>query len=189
NAEKLLGEQLTQARGELEYLESVLEELERVESEKDIEEISEELISEGYLKDRSRERRKKNAQPRPMEFRSPSGAYIYAGRSNIQNDWLTMKFAGKNWLWFHARNIHGAHVVTPCSEEDAETVTAAAHIAAYYSKGRSSANVPVDFTRVRYVKKPSGARAGMVIYTDQKTLYVTPDAGMFREGGKIDIGP
>ncbi len=187
NAEKLLGEQKEQARCELEYLESVLEELERIESEKDIEEISEELVSEGYLKDKSRERRKKAAQPKPMQFRSPSGAYIYAGRSNIQNDWLTLKFAGKNWLWFHARNIHGAHVVTPCAEDDEATIRAAALVAAYYSKSRSSANVPVDFTRVKYVKKPAGARAGMVIYTDQKTVFVTPGAEMFGENGTIAI--
>ena len=174
NAEKILTEQITEAQQELEYLESVQEELERASGERDLAEIRQELISEGYLKDPDK-KRKKPATPQPMRFRSDSGALIRVGKNNVQNDWLTLRNAEKNSLWFHAQKTHGSHVIADCTEDDEETVRAAALLAAYYSKGRDGSNVAVDYTRVRYVKKPAGAKPGMVIYTDQKTLYVTPD--------------
>ncbi len=174
NAEKILTVQIAEAEQELEYLESVQEELERASGERDLGEIRQELIAEGYLKDPEK-RKKKPSQPQPLRFRSESGALIRVGKNNIQNDWLTLRSADKNALWFHAQKTHGSHVIADCTEDDEATVRAAALLAAYYSKGRDSAQVPVDYTRVRYVKKPSGAKPGMVIYTEQKTLYVTPD--------------
>lgn len=173
NAEKVLTVQIAEAQQELEYLESVQEELERASGERDLGEIRQELIAEGYLKDADR-RKKKPSQPQPLRFKSASGALIRVGKNNLQNDWLTLRSADKNALWFHAQKTHGSHVIADCAEDDAVTVRAAALLTAYYSKGRDSAQVAVDYTRVRCVKKPAGAKPGMVIYTGQKTLYVTP---------------
>jgi len=184
NAEKILAEQIVQAETELEYLDSVLEELERSGGERDLLEIRQELIAEGYVND-GEQRRKKASAPQPMCYKSSAGVRIRVGKNNLQNDWLTLKSAEKNSIWLHAQKTHGSHVIADCAEDDRETLAEAAMLAAYYSRGRGSSNVPVDYTRVRYVKKPSGGRPGMVIYTDYKTLFVTPDqdaiARMYRE--------
>ena len=174
NAEKVLTEQIAEAERELEYLESVQEELGLAAGEKDLGEIRRELIGQGYLHPTDK-RRKKDPPPRPLRYRSPDGSLIQVGKNNLQNDWLTLKAADKNDLWFHVQKSHGSHVVARCAREDREAVEAAALLAAWYSSARDSANVPVDYTLVRYVKKPSGARPGMVIYTDYKTIYVTPE--------------
>ncbi len=174
NAEKVLTEQIAEAERELEYLESVQEELGLAAGEKDLGEIRRELIGQGYLRPTDK-RRKKDPPPRPLRYRSPDGCLIQVGKNNLQNDWLTLKAADKSDLWFHVQKSHGSHVVARCGREDREAVEAAALLAAWYSSARDSANVPVDYTLVRYVKKPSGARPGMVIYTDYKTIYVTPE--------------
>jgi predicted ribosome quality control (RQC) complex YloA/Tae2 family protein len=174
NAEKVLTEQIAEAERELDYLESVREELERAAGERDLMEIRQELIGQGYLRETDR-RRKKSGPPRPLVYESPSGGRILVGRNNLQNDWLTLKTAERNDFWFHTQKIHGSHVIAQCPEEDRETLAAAALLAAWYSGARDSAQVPVDYTRVRFVKKPAGARPGMVIYTDQKTLFITPE--------------
>ncbi len=176
NAEKVLTEQISEAQRELEYLESVQQELKLAAGEKDLGEIRQELISQGYLHPTDK-RRRKDPPPKPLRFRSPDGCLIQVGKNNLQNDWLTLKSAEKNDLWFHVQKSHGSHVVARCGREDREAVEAAALLAAWYSDARDSANVPVDYTLVRYVKKPSGARPGMVIYTDYKTIYVTPERG------------
>ncbi|MBR3556310.1 MAG: NFACT family protein [Oscillospiraceae bacterium] len=176
NAEKVLAEQIAEAQRELEYLESVQQELKLAAGEKDLGEIRQELISQGYLHPTDK-RRRKDPPPRPLRFRSPDGCLIQVGKNNLQNDWPTLKSADKNDLWFHVQKSHGSHVVARCTREDREAVEAAALLAAWYSDARDSANVPVDYTLVRYVKKPSGARPGMVIYTDYKTIYVTPERG------------
>jgi predicted ribosome quality control (RQC) complex YloA/Tae2 family protein len=174
NAEKVLTEQIAEAERELEYLESVQQELGLASGEMDLGEIRQELIGQGYLHP-TEKRRKKEAPPKPLCFRSPDGSLIRVGKNNLQNDWLTLKSADKNEVWFHVQKSHGSHVVARCGREDRETVEAAALLAAWYSDARDSANVPVDYTLVRYVKKPSGARPGMVIYTDYRTVYVTPE--------------
>ncbi len=174
NAEKVLTEQIAEAERELEYLESVQEELSLAAGEKDLGEIRRELIGQGYLHPTDK-RRKKDPPPQPLRYRSPDGRLIQVGKNNLQNDWVTLKAADKNDLWFHVQKSHGSHVVARCAREDREAVEAAALLAAWYSSARNSANVPVDYTLVRYVKKPSGARPGMVIYTDYKTIYVTPE--------------
>ena len=175
NAEKVLTEQIAEAEQELEYLESVLAELELAAGERDLAEIRRELTEQGYLREADKGKRRKDTAPKPLGYRTAAGTLILVGRNNLQNDWLTLRHAGKEDLWFHVQKAHGSHVVVSCAPEDRETVTAAALLAAWYSSARQSANVPVDFTRVRYVRKPAGARPGMVIYTNQRTVYVTPE--------------
>ncbi len=174
NAEKVLAEQIRDAEEELQYLESVLEELSLAAGERDLAEIRRELTEQGYLRE-SEGKRKKQPAPQPMRFHSANGALILVGRNNLQNDWLTLHQADKRSIWLHAQKTHGAHVVAECGPEDGETLQEAAMLAAWYSKGRESANVAVDYTQVRYVRKPSGARPGMVIYTNYRTIYVTPE--------------
>ena len=175
NAEKVLTEQIAEAEQELEYLESVQAELELASGERDLAEIRQELTEQGFLRETDKRKRRREAAPKPLRFRTPSGAVILVGRNNLQTDWLTLKHAGKDDLWFHVQKAHGSHAVVSCSPDDRETVTAAALLAAWYSSARQSANVPVDFTRVRFVRKPAGARPGMVIYTNQRTVFATPD--------------
>ena len=115
----------------------------------------------------------------PIEYRSPDGFKILSGRNNVQNDRLTLKTADKSDLWFHVKDMTGSHVILILDGLDPtdEAVRAAAAVAAYNSSARNGSNVPVDYTLVKYVKKPSGAKPGMVIYTNQKTLFVTPELG------------
>ena len=174
NAEKVLAGQIQEAEEEIRYLESVLEELDLAAGERDLAEIRRELTEQGYLRE-SGGKRKKQPAPQPMRFISSEGALIFVGRNNLQNDWLTLHQADKHSMWLHAQKTHGAHVVAVCGPEDGNTLREAALLAAWYSKGRDSANVPVDYTPVRYVRKPAGARPGMVIYTNYRTLYVTPE--------------
>ena len=174
NAEKVLAGQIQEAEEEIRYLESVLEELSLAAGERDLAEIRRELTEQGYLRE-SGGKRKKQPAPQPMRFLSSEGALILVGRNNLQNDWLTLHQADKHSVWLHAQKTHGAHVVAVCGEDDADTLREAAMLAAWYSKGRDGANVPVDYTQVRWVRKPAGARPGMVIYTNYRTLYVTPE--------------
>ncbi|HIS51481.1 MAG TPA: NFACT family protein [Candidatus Onthomonas avicola] len=177
-AEGALTRQLEQGREELDYLESVLETVSRAEGERDLSEIRQELEDTGYLR-RRKDGKKivKRQRAQPLEFRSSAGLRISVGRNNTQNDQLTCKSAGKGDLWLHTQGIHGAHVIlwTEGAEPDSQSVREAAMLAAWYSQGRESGQVPVDYTPVKYVKKPNGARPGMVIYTTYRTLYVTPD--------------
>jgi predicted ribosome quality control (RQC) complex YloA/Tae2 family protein len=117
---------------------------------------------------------------RPMEFRSSEGFPIFVGRNNRQNDQLTLKTAQKTDLWLHTQKIHGSHAVIACGGQKPgdRTVTEAAMLAAYFSQAREGQNVPVDCTSVRNVKKPAGAKPGMVIYDRYATLYVTPDPAL-----------
>ena len=174
NAEKVLAGQIRDAEEELQYLGSVLEELSLAAGEKDLAEIRRELAEQGYLRENGNKRKKQPA-PQPMRFLSSSGALIQVGRNNLQNDWLTLHHAEKHSIWLHVQKTHGAHVVAVCGQEDSETIREAALLAAWYSKGRDSENVPVDYTQVRWVRKPAGARPGMVIYTNYRTLFITPE--------------
>jgi len=176
-AEIHLKEQIAKGERELDYLGSVLEALEKAETERDVLEIRQELSSAGYLKAQKSSKKERPIEQKPMHFRSSSGMDIYVGKNNAQNDRLTLKTAFKRDIWLHAQKIHGSHVVisAPTGEADDVTLTEAASLAAYYSQAKDSSNVPVDYTYVRFVKKPSGAKPGMVIYTDYKTLYVDPD--------------
>lgn len=180
NAEKMLKEQIELGRTELNYLQSVLEELDRAETEGELEEIRQELISGGYLRPVPGKKRMRQAASRPMEFRSTEGFSIFVGRNNRQNDELTGKMARKDDLWLHIQKLHGSHVVIACAGAEApdETVTQAAQLAAWFSQGRQGQNVAVDVTPVRFVKKPGGSKPGMAVYYQYRTVYVTPEPGL-----------
>lgn len=177
NAEKILTGQITEGEREQTYLASVLEELERAENERDLAEIRAELVENGYVRDTQRGRQMKQPPARPMEFRSSDGLTVYVGRNNRQNDLLTCKAAHKADLWLHVQKQSGSHVVIACSggPVPARTLTEAAALAAWYSQARQGQKVPVDYCPVRQVKKPNGAKPGMVVYENYQTLYVTPD--------------
>ncbi len=162
---------------EIEYFESVLESIERCETVAEIREIREELSSGGYIRSTLKKGTRKNETPKITEYTSKEGFRVLVGKNNTQNDYLTTKLARKNDLWFHTKNIHGSHVIVMCGGEEVseETVLFAATLAAANSKAKSSAKVPVDYTPVKFVKKPNGAKTGMVIYTTNKTVYVTPE--------------
>ncbi len=179
-AEIEVAKQLSENRSDIDYLESTLTSLENAESEEDLNAIKAELIGEGYIKRRAVSGRKqpKQAQSKPMHFVSSDGFDIYVGRNNTQNDYLTLRFANSGDIWFHTKNIHGSHAVIKLGldkEVPRSTMLEAAQLAAYYSKARDSSQVPVDYTFVRNVKKPNGAKPGMVIYENYNTVYVKPD--------------
>lgn len=176
-AEAVLSEQMEVARRERDWLESVLDELSRAESEQDFNDIRGELQAAGYLKPPGGRKKNPKAPPsRPREFFSRSGMRILVGRSNSQNDSLT-KNADKRDYWFHTQRIHGSHVIlcTEGREPDPGSLTDAASLAAWFSQGRESPQVAVDYTQVKNVRKPAGARPGMVIYDSYKTAYVHPE--------------
>lgn len=174
-AEQVLAVQIEKAKNELLYIDAVLDSLSRAESERELNEIRAELYEQGYIKT-NRQKQKMPSQLPPLEFKSKSGFTILVGRNNKQNDKLTLKQADKNDLWFHTKDIPGSHTVilTQGKEVDDETVLYAAKLAALHSKAKDAGKVPVDYTKIRYVSKPQGSKPGMVIYTDQHTLYVEP---------------
>ena len=176
-AEVVLGEQIEKGRRELEYLDSVLEAIVLAEGERDLAEIRQELTDTGYLRRGAKAAKRMKVAAKPMEFRSSAGLRISVGKNNTQNDLLTAKQAGKGDLWLHTQKIHGSHVIlwTEGRTPDAGSIEEAAKLAAWFSQGRDGKKVPVDYTPVKYVKKPVGARPGMVVYTTYQTAYVDPD--------------
>lgn len=176
-AEKKLGQLVKDGIKELEYVDSVFDSLTRAASEDEIALLREELEQEGYAKHSRKRQSAKVRQPKPLHFVSDSGFDIYVGRNNRQNDALTLKDSKKDDIWLHVHSIAGSHTIIACSgrQVDDQTLLQAARLAALYSKAKNSSQVPVDYTYVRYVKKPSGARPGMVIFTNNKTLFVTPN--------------
>ncbi|QED47481.1 Rqc2 family fibronectin-binding protein [Cytobacillus dafuensis] len=176
NAINIVKEQIELAKEELSYFETLLQQVETA-SPKDIEEIREELIEGGYLREKQKRKNKKtqNTKPSLDHFTSSEGVEIFVGKNNKQNDYLTNKLAGKDEIWLHTKDIPGSHVVIRSKNPSEETILEAASLAAYFSKARNSSSVPVDFTQIRHVKKPSGAKPGYVIYDNQQTVYVTPD--------------
>lgn len=179
-AEEVLTQQLAQGRDDLEYLESVLVALGEVEGERDLEQLREELTQAGvlsYKQTRNKRHKSKPVAAKPFHYRSSDGFDIFAGKNNLQNDLLTLKTAFKSDIWFHTQKIHGSHIILVADgrEPSNQAMTEAAMIAAYHSKAKDSSMVPVDYTPVRQVKKPAGAKPGMVIYHVYQTAYVTPD--------------
>ncbi|MDD2568900.1 MAG: NFACT RNA binding domain-containing protein [Clostridia bacterium] len=176
-------EQLNKNKEELEYVESVLLNLENAQTLDDIEQLKQELTEAGYLKPKPLKKGQKTAKIKdtallePLKYQSTDGHTILAGKNNKQNDFLTLKKAQKQDIWLHTQKIPGSHVII-CHEFERpitpQTLIEAASIAAWHSKARFSAQVPVDYTTVSQVKKPNGAKPGMVIYFQQKTLYVQP---------------
>jgi predicted ribosome quality control (RQC) complex YloA/Tae2 family protein len=130
-------------------------------------------------------KKKQKIKSEPMHFISADGFDIYVGKNNTQNDYLTLKFANTADLWFHTKNIHGSHAIIKLGlDKDVpkSTIIEAAQLAAYYSKARNSSQVPVDYTEIKNVKKPSGAKPGMVIYDKYNTVYVTPEKPIQKAG-------
>ena len=176
NAEKELTHQMELGENELHYLKSVLEELNRAETDAELEEIRQELHAGGYVKMDSAKKRMKQSKVQPMRFESTDGYPIYVGRNNRQNDELTFKLARKDDIWLHAQKVHGSHVIISCggTKPPDDTITQAAQLAAYYSEANGGQNLPVDVTSVKQVKKIPGAKPGMVIYHTYNTVIVNP---------------
>ncbi|MBC2580303.1 NFACT family protein [Clostridium sp. DJ247] len=167
--------QLNIAEQELEYLLSVLTNIKNVEDYESIDEIKRELMETGYIKFK-KSNNKKIKPTKPMKFLSSDGIEIYVGKNNIQNDYLTLKFADKRDIWLHTKNIPGSHVIIKnFGNLPDQTLEEAAMLAAFYSKAKESSKVPVDYTEIRNVHKPSGSKPGMVIYYTNKTVYVDPE--------------
>lgn len=173
-AKKVLAQQIEAASADLEYLETVRDELSRAETERELNEIRTELSGAGFLKSKTGTKNKKNAPMKPLEFISPNGSRVLVGRNNTQNDALTFKISSKNDIWFHAKKAPGSHVVLVCSEKEplSEDIEFAAGVAAWYSSVRERGSVEVDYTKVRNIKKPPASRPGFVIYHVYSTLYV-----------------
>ncbi|MBO7395292.1 MAG: NFACT family protein [Ruminococcus sp.] len=175
-AEEKLARQIEKGEEELAYLDSVFDALTRAESENDIIQLRLELVQQGYIRSGGSKAKPPKALP-PIEYKSSDGYTILVGRNNCQNDQLTLKFAEKSDIWLHTQTITGSHVIIVTDGETPpdNTIEEAAIIAAVNSKGRNSTLVPVDYCLARYVKKPSGAKPGKVIFTNYKTAFVKPD--------------
>ena len=175
-AEKELTRQIELGQQELTYLQSVLDELNRAETDGELEEVRQELQQGGYIRPDSGKKRMKQAKLAPMRFESTDGYPIYVGRNNRQNDELTFKSARKDDLWLHAQKVHGSHVIISCggTTPPDDTVTQAAQLAAYYAESTGGQNIPVDVTLVKQVKKTPGGKPGMVIYHTYRTVIVNP---------------
>jgi predicted ribosome quality control (RQC) complex YloA/Tae2 family protein len=167
-------EQIQIAQEENNYLESVLAQI-AIANLAEVEQIREELIEEGWIKKQIKKGRQKSSAPTPTSYTASDGTTILVGKNNKQNDRLTHQIARKTDTWLHTKDIPGSHVVIRGDHVSETALKEAAVLAAYFSKARDSSQVPVDYTLVKHVKKPSGARPGFVIYVEQKTLYVTPD--------------
>ena len=175
-AEKELTKQIAIGEQELQYLKSVLEELNRANTDAELEEIKQELQAGGYIRQESGKRKMKAGKLPPMRFESTDGYPIYVGRNNRQNDELTFRLARKDDLWLHASKVHGSHVIISCggTTPPDDTVTQAAQLAAYYSESTGGQNIAVDATLVKQVKKTPSGKPGMVIYHTYRTVIVNP---------------
>jgi predicted ribosome quality control (RQC) complex YloA/Tae2 family protein len=183
NSRAIVAEQMQATETEIQYLASVQQGLESA-TPADIGEIREELIEQGYIRERGIKRgtkKKKKDTPAILCYTSSEGIPIYVGKNNTQNDYVTNRLAMSSDTWLHTKDIPGSHVLIRGQEYGDATLQEAAVLAAYYSKARESSSVPVDYTRVRNVRKPNGAKPGFVIYDGQKTLFVTPDEAMIQQ--------
>ncbi len=175
-AQGVLKVQIEKAQAELSYMISVQDFLNRAQSDKELSQIRLELVEQGYIKEHRNNKQKAPKALPPIEFETSDGFVVLVGRNNKQNDVLTLKTASKSDYWFHTKNIPGSHtiVLTDGRDISEQAVVEAAQICAYHSKAKDSAQVPVDYTIVKNVSKPSGAKPGKVIYVNNKTVYVTP---------------
>ena len=186
-----LQEQIKQNNEELLYLESVLNSVQTCSDEYDIKEIRAELAEQGFLKrqkNNKNNKQKSNKKAKPLHFISSDGFHIYVGKNNTQNDELTLRFAKSLDMWFHTKDIAGSHVIVVSEGKEIpnSTLNEAANLAAYYSKATNSSLVPVDYTLKKFIKKPNGAKPGMVIYETNKTAYITPDEKLIEHMEKLD---
>ncbi|MCM3003833.1 Rqc2 family fibronectin-binding protein [Priestia koreensis] len=175
NSVDVVKEQIAKAETEISYFDSIMQQMESA-SHKDISEIREELMEEGYLKNRrGKQKQKKPQKPTLEQYIASDGTEILVGKNNKQNEYLTNRVAARDDVWFHTKDIPGSHVVIRSTSPSDDTILEAAKLAAYFSKAKLSSSVPVDFTKIRHVKKPSGSKPGFVIYDNQQTVFVTPD--------------
>lgn len=167
---------------QLDYLNSVLELLSLSETEKDISDIRRELIDTGYLRKQGGSKADRSKAQAPWRFVTDDGFEVLAGRSNVQNDELTTRTGRRTDYWFHTQRLHGSHVILRCNgmEPTELAIAQAAAIAATYSQGREGGKVPVDYTMLRFVRKPSGALPGKVVYTDYKTIMTEADEALVK---------
>ncbi len=180
-AERYLTALIAENSRDEEYLSSVLDEIDRVKSESDIADIRRELTETGYVKARKNERKQQRVkESAPLSYMSSGGYEILVGRSNTQNDRLTLKTAHKGDIWLHTQKIHGSHVIIRCAGEEVDetTLAEAASLAALHSQASAGGKVSVDYTRVKFVKKPQGSLPGMVIYTDYSTILAEADEAL-----------
>lgn len=180
NRKRHLTREIPMTKQEIDYLESLLAQLE-IASSGDIEDIREELREQGYLKKQRKNKSKKRDVSKPEKYYSTDGDLILVGKNNKQNDELTMKTANKTDWWLHTKDIPGSHVVIRNDKPTKQTIEEAAILAAYNSKYRMSSSVPVDYTQIKHVRKPNGAKPGYVIYENQNTVFVTPDKNLVRQ--------
>ena len=167
-------EQIEKTEDDIGYFETLMSQVQQA-GISDIEEIREELAEQGFMKAQKTKKKKKPTKPKVEPYVSSTGVPISVGKNNKQNDYVTFKVAAKSDTWLHTKDIPGSHVIIHSDAPDEETILEAASIAAYFSKARDSSSVPVDYTEVRQVKKPNGAKPGFVTYFEQKTVFVTPD--------------
>ncbi|MGO4272597.1 NFACT family protein, partial [Paenibacillus sp. TAF58] len=182
NSTAIVEEQIAQTHQEIAYLNSLLQQL-SVASLTDIEEIRDELMEQGYVRDRNKKQRKKKKKDKPALacYLSSEGVPIYVGKNNTQNEYLTNRLASSADTWLHTKDIPGSHVVIRSDSFSETTLLEAAQLAAYFSQAKHSSQVPVDYTAIKHVHKPNGSKPGFVIYVNQKTLFVTPDENMIKQ--------
>ncbi|WP_077326078.1 Rqc2 family fibronectin-binding protein [Virgibacillus siamensis] len=174
-SKRMVKAEIKKANHEIDYLDQLLQQIDSA-READIDEIREELRDEGYLKKQKQgKNKKKPSKPVPEKYTASDGTPILVGKNNKQNEYVTMKLAHRDDIWLHTKDIPGSHVIIRAKEPSEETLVEAAQLAAYFSKSQQSSSVPVDYTKIRHVKKPNGAKPGFVTYDNQKTLFVTPD--------------
>ncbi|WP_054028061.1 NFACT family protein [Bacillus sp. FJAT-28004] len=176
NSLSIVAEQMELARNEIQYFETLLQQVDNA-SLGDIGEIRDELVEQGYMKERGRRgpKKKKALKPTLLCYTSSEGVTMYVGKNNTQNEYLTNRLASPSDTWLHTKDIPGSHVVIKGGDFGNATLEEAAMLSAHYSQARDSSSIPVDYTTIRHVRKPSGAKPGFVIYDNQKTLFITPD--------------
>lgn len=178
-AKKEITHQMSLNKEEIDYLENIILSIENCENMEELQDIREELIKLGYAKQQGKAKSKKETTltTKPLEFMSSEGFKIFVGKNNKQNDHLTLRIADYDDIWMHTKNIPGSHVIIKCAghEVSEQTIFEGAMLAAFFSKSKMSSKVPVDYTKKKHVKKPSGSKPGMVIYETNSTIYVTPE--------------
>ncbi|MFI3210812.1 MAG: NFACT RNA binding domain-containing protein [Peptostreptococcaceae bacterium] len=187
-AMKEVSSQVEISKEEIEYLENILLSIENCENLAELLDIREELTKTGYIKSKKTKIKEVKSTTKPHEFVSSDGFTMFVGKNNKQNDILTLKTANNNDLWLHTKNIPGSHVIIKTNDQEVpeQTIYEGAILSSYFSKGRMSSKVPVDYTKKKNVKKPSGSNPGMVIYETNNTIYVTPSEEELAKIKKID---
>jgi predicted ribosome quality control (RQC) complex YloA/Tae2 family protein len=175
-SKQIIEKEIIKTKSEIDYFEQLKQQIE-VANMEDIEEIREELRDEGYLKKQTKQKKGKNKpkKPVPQKYMASDGTAILVGKNNKQNEYVTTKLAHKEDIWLHTKDIPGSHVIIRSDNPSEDTLMEAAVIAAYYSKSQQSSSVPVDYTKIKHVRKPNGAKPGYVTYDNQKTVFVTPE--------------